>query len=137
ALLSNQMSHSPVTSCIGSECCMLQAGESGWPIGCSRRPAGVRIRTEMEDTSMSDPRMQPDIRLELEGISRRFGKVTALEDISLCVSPGQVVCLAGQSGCGKSTLLRVIAGIEKPDQGRVILDGREISGPNAFVEPEE
>lgn len=78
-----------------------------------------------------------DAYLELEGIYRRFGNVTALENVSLSIKRGEVVCLAGQSGCGKSTLLRVIAGIEKPDQGRVVLDGREISGPNGYVEPEE
>lgn len=75
--------------------------------------------------------------LELEGVVRHFGGVVALEEVSFGVSRGEVICLAGQSGCGKSTLLRVIAGIEKPDRGRVMLDGREISGPHAYVEPEE
>ncbi|MCB4768494.1 ABC transporter ATP-binding protein [Ancylobacter sp. Lp-2] len=74
--------------------------------------------------------------LELRGICRRFGAVTALDDISLAVAPGEVVCLVGQSGCGKSSLLRVIAGIDPPDAGRVLLDGREIAGPDGHVEPE-
>ncbi|MFN8680334.1 ABC transporter ATP-binding protein [Paracoccus sp. P2] len=75
--------------------------------------------------------------LALDGISRRFGNVAALEDVSLSVARGEVICLAGQSGCGKSTLLRVIAGIERPDHGRVLLDSREMSGLHAYVEPEE
>ncbi len=76
-------------------------------------------------------------QLELDGVVRRFGSVMALNDISLCVARGELICLAGHSGCGKSTLLRVIAGIEMPDRGRVFLDGHEISGPNSYVEPEE
>lgn len=78
-----------------------------------------------------------DRHLELDGVFRRFGSVVALEEISFGLSRGEVVCLVGRSGCGKSTLLRVIAGIERPDKGRVTLDGREISGPHIYVEPEE
>ena len=77
------------------------------------------------------------VHLHLEGIARRFGGIAALDDVSVSVSKGEVVCLAGHSGCGKSTLLRVIAGIEKPDQGRVVLDGGEVSGPRSFIEPED
>lgn len=86
---------------------------------------------------MTAQRSQADLYLELEGIARRFGTVSALETISLSLVRGEVVCLVGQSGCGKSTLLRVIAGIERPDRGRVVLDGDEVSGPRAHVEPEE
>jgi iron(III) transport system ATP-binding protein len=78
----------------------------------------------------------PDAYLTLDGVSRRFGSVTALDEISLGVRRGEVVCLVGHSGCGKSTLLRVVAGIEAPDRGRVLLDGREVSGPGGHVEPE-
>lgn len=75
--------------------------------------------------------------LELNGICRQFGNVRALDNVSFSVQRGEIICLVGQSGCGKSTLLRVIAGIDKPDSGRVRLDGREISGPTSYVEPEE
>lgn len=80
---------------------------------------------------------QADSHLQLDGISRRFGDVRALDDVSLSVKNREVICLVGQSGCGKSTLLRVIAGIERPDRGRVLLDGRALSGPAGYVEPEE
>ena len=74
--------------------------------------------------------------LRTEGVSRRFGSMAALSGVDLTIARGEIVCLVGHSGCGKSTLLRVIAGIETPDEGRVFLDGREVSGPSAFVEPE-
>lgn len=80
--------------------------------------------------------MQSDRHLELEGISRRFGNVQALDNVSLAVERSAVVCLVGHSGCGKSSLLRVIAGIEWPDRGRVLLNGREVSGSASHVEPE-
>ncbi len=86
---------------------------------------------------MSTPQNQTDAHLLLEGISRRFGGVAALETVSFHVMRGEVICLAGHSGCGKSTLLRVIAGIEEPDHGRVVLDGAEVSGPRSFVQPED
>jgi len=86
---------------------------------------------------MNPQRSNSHSHLELNGICRRFGNVAALEEVSFGVSRGEVICLAGQSGCGKSTLLRVIAGIEKPDRGRVLMDGIEITGPHAYVEPEE
>src|SRR5206468_1258722 len=57
------------------------------------------------------------------------GLVQALEDVSLAVGEGEFVCLVGASGCGKSTLLNIIAGLEKPDTGVVLADGKPISGP--------
>ncbi|WP_182418274.1 ABC transporter ATP-binding protein [Bartonella sp. HY038] len=74
--------------------------------------------------------------LEVSNISRRFGKVNALEKVSFTANRGEVICLAGQSGCGKSSLLRAIAGIERPDNGHIIINGQEMSGPNCFIEPE-
>lgn len=76
------------------------------------------------------------LALRTEGLTRHFGSMAALSGVNLAISPGEVVCLVGHSGCGKSTLLRTIAGIETPDRGRVFLDGREVSGPSVFVEPE-
>ena len=74
--------------------------------------------------------------LGFRNIVQRFGRVTALDDVTLTVQPGEVVALLGQSGCGKTTLLRLAAGVERPTAGAVLLDGREVSGPGAFVEPE-
>lgn len=65
-------------------------------------------------------------RLDLRAVSRRFGAVRALEDVTLCVGTGEIVALLGESGCGKSTLLRVIAGLERADAGELRLDGRVV-----------
>lgn len=75
-------------------------------------------------------------RLTLEDVSRRFGRVTALEDVSLDIEPGEIVSLLGHSGCGKTTLLRVAAGVEVPSAGRVLVDGLEVASPEVFVPPE-
>jgi len=74
--------------------------------------------------------------LTVQGLSVRYGDVAALEDVSLNVAHGAVVCLLGPSGSGKSTLLRVVAGVERPTSGRVVIDGAEVAGPRTFVEPE-
>src|ERR687894_34573 len=76
-------------------------------------------------------------RLTLEGVSRRFGRVTALDGVDLDVEPGEIVSLLGHSGCGKTTLLRIAAGVEVPSAGRVLIDGREVASPARFVPPEQ
>jgi ABC-type Fe3+/spermidine/putrescine transport system ATPase subunit len=66
--------------------------------------------------------------LSLRNITRRFGAVLALNDVSLTIGEGEFVCFLGPSGCGKTTLLRVIAGLETPDAGEVIQNGASLSG---------
>ncbi|MDB5378494.1 MAG: transporter ATP-binding protein, partial [Rubritepida sp.] len=65
--------------------------------------------------------------LSLEGVTRRFGAVTALDALSLEIGAGEFFALLGGSGSGKSTLLRVVAGFENPDAGRVLLRGADIT----------
>ncbi|MGU3538409.1 ABC transporter ATP-binding protein [Methylobacterium sp. A54F] len=65
--------------------------------------------------------------LRLEGVSKRFGSHAAVDDVSLDLGPGEVLCLLGPSGCGKSTLLRLVAGFEAPSGGRILLDGADIA----------
>jgi NitT/TauT family transport system ATP-binding protein len=62
-------------------------------------------------------------------VSGRSGQVHALDSVSLQVGEGDFVCLVGPSGCGKSTLLNIIAGLEKPDRGQALADGKPITGP--------
>lgn len=76
--------------------------------------------------------IQPS-KLVIEHVSKSFqsssGRVQALDDVSLSVAEAEFVCLVGASGCGKSTLLNIIAGLEKPDSGKVLADGKPITGP--------
>lgn len=65
--------------------------------------------------------------LRLRGLTKRYGVVTALQDVDLDVGRGETVAVLGPSGCGKSTLLRVIAGLEKPDAGTVEWNGTDIT----------
>jgi sulfate transport system ATP-binding protein len=66
--------------------------------------------------------------IEARHIVKRFGDFTALDDVSVEVEAGSLTALLGPSGSGKSTLLRVIAGLERPDAGRVCLDGTDVTG---------
>jgi spermidine/putrescine ABC transporter ATP-binding subunit len=65
--------------------------------------------------------------LRLEGVSRRFGEVLALDGVSLDVTRGELLTILGPSGSGKTTLLKVVAGFETPDGGRVLVDGQDIT----------
>jgi sulfate transport system ATP-binding protein len=65
--------------------------------------------------------------ISVQNIGKRFGAFTALDNISLDFPQGELVALLGPSGCGKTTLLRVIAGLERPDEGKVLFDGEDAS----------
>ncbi|MGQ9368268.1 ABC transporter ATP-binding protein [Azospirillum sp. ST 5-10] len=69
--------------------------------------------------------------LVLDGLTKRFGSVVAVHGATLRIPHGTFVCLLGPSGCGKTTLLRMIAGLEEPSGGRLLLDGRDITGEPA------
>jgi sulfate/thiosulfate transport system ATP-binding protein len=66
--------------------------------------------------------------IEVRGVSKGFGDVAALDDVSLEIPTGSLTALLGPSGCGKSTLLRVIAGLETPDAGTVLIDDENVTG---------
>lgn len=72
--------------------------------------------------------------LRIEHLGKQFGpQVVALQDVSLQVQPGEIVALVGTSGCGKSTLLRIVAGLEAPSTGRVLIGGAPVAGPHPAV----
>lgn len=79
----------------------------------------------------------PATRLDVTGLTRRFGGTAVVQDVSLSVAAGQVTCLLGPSGCGKSTTLRMIAGVETPDSGHILIDGAEVFGPARNLPPEQ
>ena len=69
----------------------------------------------------------PGAPMKVRGVHKRFGAFTALDNVSLDVAAGELVCLLGPSGCGKTTLLRCIAGLEKQDSGELYLGERDVS----------
>lgn len=75
-------------------------------------------------------------RLVVEDLTRRFGGQQVVDGVSLSVEAGQVMCLLGPSGCGKSTTLRMIAGVDRPDGGRIVIDGAEVFGAGTVLPPE-
>ena len=64
--------------------------------------------------------------LSMEGISKAFPGVKALDDVSLSLKKSEILCLVGENGAGKSTLMKILTGVDKPDSGRIIFDGKEI-----------
>ncbi len=69
----------------------------------------------------------PSDGVSLEGVSKRFGKVMAVREVTLDINEGEFFSLLGPSGCGKTTTLRVIAGFEEPDTGRILLRGEDVT----------
>jgi sulfonate transport system ATP-binding protein len=70
-------------------------------------------------------------QISIRNLNKSFGKIQVLRDINLEVSPGEFVAIVGRSGCGKSTLLRLLAGLDTPSQGEIILDGQPLRGLNS------
>ena len=67
--------------------------------------------------------MVDNVKLELKGITRTFGKNTAVDNLSLAFFPGEVLGLLGPNGAGKTTTINLIAGLLKPDSGNILIDG--------------
>ena len=72
-----------------------------------------------------------------ENLSKAYGDARAVVNASLSVAPGTFLSLLGPSGCGKTTILRLIAGFEKPDDGRILVEGRCVSDNSTFLRPDQ
>jgi len=71
--------------------------------------------------------------LLLEGVTKRFGGLTAVRDVTLEVAPAELLGIIGPNGAGKTTLFNVIAGYYRPEEGRVLLEGRDVTGQPPYV----
>ena len=78
----------------------------------------------------------PESAVRTSHLTKTFGDVVAVEDASFAVERGQVLALLGPSGCGKTTTLRLIAGFERPDEGRIEVGGRVVADSGTFLPPE-
>ena len=72
---------------------------------------------------------QRPVTMEVKGLNKQFGEVTALKDINLKIHKREFVCVIGPSGCGKSTLIRILAGLEQASSGQVLLNGEAVTEP--------
>jgi putrescine transport system ATP-binding protein len=73
--------------------------------------------------------------VHLEGVVKRFGPVAAVSDVTLSIERGAFFALLGPSGCGKTTLLRMLAGFERPDRGRILIDGSDVATVPPYERP--
>lgn len=80
-----------------------------------------------------DPSAKPFVRIK--GITKMFGDLAAVDDVSLDIYKGELFCLLGGSGCGKSTLLRMLAGFETPTSGTIEIEGQDMTGVGANLRP--
>lgn len=77
----------------------------------------------------------PEIDIQLSRVTKKFGSVTAVDDVSLTIARGSFFSLLGPSGCGKTTLLRMISGFEDPSIGQILIDGQDMRGVPPFRRP--
>jgi sulfate transport system ATP-binding protein len=82
---------------------------------------------EIHDSMSPQRSGRQDIAASIRGLSKKFGKTVVLDDIDFDVAEGESIVLLGASGSGKTTILRIIAGLEEPDTGRVILHGKDVT----------
>jgi len=82
-------------------------------------------------TRAKDGTARTAVEVRMEGLTRRYGPVTALDGLDLTLHPGELVALLGPSGCGKTTTLRLLAGLEDADEGRITVAGRDLTHVSA------
>ena len=85
--------------------------------------------------SAHEPTGEDDRYISLEGITKKFGVITAVDDVTLDIKRGEFFALLGPSGCGKTTLLRMLAGLEAPTSGRILIDGQDITDVPPYDRP--
>jgi ABC-type Fe3+/spermidine/putrescine transport system ATPase subunit len=71
--------------------------------------------------------------LEFREVIKRFGTLAAVDQVSFSIEPGEIFTLLGPSGCGKTTTLRLVAGLEEPDDGEILVNGASVAAPRRGV----
>jgi simple sugar transport system ATP-binding protein len=84
------------------------------------------VTSPVSSLELVAPRSGPEF-IEMRGISKRFGAVRALQDVSFSILSTEIHSLAGENGCGKSTLIKVLSGVHAPDEGEIVLEGKSHS----------
>ena len=91
-------------------------------------------KSNVDDTTWhTDDKTKPLV--QIKGLTKKFGDVTAVDNVDLDIYQGELFCLLGGSGCGKSTLLRMLAGFEDPEAGTIHIDGMDMSNVPAYERP--
>jgi putrescine transport system ATP-binding protein len=93
----------------------------------------ANARPEQRSEPWKDPGAQPYVRLEK--LTKKFGDFVAVDDVSLNIYRGEIFCLLGGSGSGKTTLLRMMAGFERPTEGRIWIDGVDVTDTPPYERP--
>ena len=99
----------------------------------AKGPDSQSLADASSATPWKDPAQKPFI--ELKSLSKRFGQFTAVDNIDLKIYRGELFTILGGSGCGKSTLLRMLAGFENPSEGRILIDGVDITNSPPYERP--
>ena len=90
-------------------------------------------RPDQKNEPWKDPGAQPYVRLEK--LTKKFGDFVAVDDVTLNIYRGEIFCLLGGSGSGKTTLLRMMAGFERPTEGRIWIDGADVTATPPYERP--
>src|SRR5689334_19405071 len=101
----------------------------------SESQAGTEPATATEPTGLESEVVHAPA-LEMRGITKRFPGVVANDHIDLDVRPGEIHALLGENGAGKTTLMNVLYGLARPDEGQILLDGKEVhlTGPSDAID---